>query len=79
MFYSFSFNEDVTHCREGYKDAAAVLSHLENVGALLTEALKISDLTRLEVHAPAAELEKLKKPLGGLKPQFFELVIGFRS
>lgn len=45
MFYSFSFNEDVTHCREGYKDAAAVLSHLENVGALLTEALKISDLT----------------------------------
>ena len=78
MFYGFSFDGDVAHCREGYEDAEAVLSHLDNVGALLQEALEISDLTRLEVHAPAAELEKLKEPLSGLNPQFFELVIGFR-
>ena len=78
MFYAFSFDGDVAHCREGYEDAEAVLSHLDNVGALLQEALKISDLTRLEVHAPAAELQKLKEPLAGLNPQFFEVVIGFR-
>ena len=78
LFYAFSFDGDVAHCREGYEDAAAVLSHLENIGALLDETLKISDITRLEVHAPAAELEKLREPLGGLNPQFFEVVIGFR-
>ncbi|MGA9573553.1 MAG: antibiotic biosynthesis monooxygenase [Lysobacterales bacterium] len=78
MFYAFSFDGDVAHCREGYEDAAALLAHLENVGALLQEALKIADLTRLEVHAPAAELDKLKAPLAGLKPQFFEILGGFR-
>ena len=78
LFYGFSFDGDEAHCREGYTDAAAVLSHLENVGALLDEALKISDITRLEVHAPAAELDKLRQPLGGLNPQFFELAICFR-
>ena len=78
LFYGFSFDGDVAHCREGYADAAAVLHHLDNVGDLLQEALKISEITRLEVHAPAAELEKLREPLGGLNPQFFELELGFR-
>jgi quinol monooxygenase YgiN len=78
LFYGFSFDGDVAHCREGYEDAAALLNHLENVGALLDEALKISDLTRLEVHAPAAELDKLREPLANLNPGFFEVVIGFR-
>lgn len=49
MFYGFSFDGDVAHCREGYASAAGVLAHLENVGALLDEAFKIADLTRLEV------------------------------
>jgi len=78
MFYNFSFDGDVAHCREGYTDAAALLSHLENVGALLDEALKIADLSRLEVHAPAAEIDKLRGPLGGLNPQYFEILDGFR-
>lgn len=78
MFYAFSFDGDVAHCREGYADAAALLSHLENVDALLQETLKIADLTRLEVHAPAAEQDKLRGPLAGLNPQFFEILDGFR-
>jgi hypothetical protein len=41
------------------------------VGPLLTEALKIADLIRLEVHGPAAELDKLKEPLAHLKPGWF--------
>lgn len=76
MYYGFSFDGDTARCREGYDDAAGVLAHLENVGALLQQALKISDITRLEIHGPAAEIDKLREPLGGLKPQFFALEPG---
>ena len=78
LYYGFSFDGDQAHCREGYAHADAALAHLENVGALLQEALKISDLTRLEIHGPAEELGKLRGPLADLKPQFFTLEFGFR-
>jgi len=78
MFYGFSFNGNEAHCREGYEDAEALLSHLDNVGALLDEALKIADLTRLEVHGPESEMAKLRQPLAGLNPQYFTLEYGFR-
>jgi hypothetical protein len=68
----------LVHCREGYQDADGVLTHLQNVGALLVEALKISELTRLEIHGPKEELAKLREPLAHLKPQFFVLEYGFR-
>ena len=76
VHYAFSFDGDVAHCREGYDDAAAMLAHLDNVGALLAEALKIADITRLEIHAPASEVEKLRAPLAGLNPQWFVLEPG---
>lgn len=76
VHYAFSFDGDTAHCREGYDDAAALLAHLDNVGALLKETLKIADLARLEVHAPAAEIEKLRGPMAALKPQFFVLEPG---
>jgi quinol monooxygenase YgiN len=78
LYYGFSFDGDLAHCREGYEDAEGMLTHLESVGSLLAEALKISALTRLEVHGPKEELEKLRKPLDDLKPQFFILEYGFR-
>ena len=78
LYYGFTFDGDTAHCREGYKDAEALLAHLENVGPLLQEALKISDISRLEVHGPESELEKLREPLAGLSPQFFALEYGFR-
>ncbi len=56
----------------------ASLLNLENVGAILEEALKISDLTRLEIHGPEEELAKLRDPLANLKPEFFTLEYGFR-
>ena len=76
VHYAFSYNGSVAHCREGYDDAAAVLAHLDNVGALLGEALKIASIIRLEVHGPASELAKLKTPMAGLNPQWFELAEG---
>jgi quinol monooxygenase YgiN len=71
LFYGFSINGDEIFCREGYTDAEGVLAHLENIGALLAEMLTMSDLIRVEVHGPAAELEKLKKPLAHLNPAWF--------
>jgi hypothetical protein len=71
LFYDFTVNGDEVFCREGYAGGEAALAHLENVGALLSEAFKIADLTRLEVHGPAAELDKLRGPLAHLKPAWF--------
>ena len=79
LYYGFSFFEDQAHCREGYADAEGALTHLENIGPILNEALKIADLTRLEIHGPEEELAKLRGPLSNLKPQFFTLEFGFRK
>lgn len=73
LFYDFTMNGDELFCREAYENAEGLLAHLDNVGALLAEAMKMADLTRIEVHGPVAELEKLKKPLAHLKPAFFAL------
>lgn len=71
LFYEFSVNGDEVFCREGYVGAEGLLAHLDNVGALLAEAFKIADLTRLEVHGPAEELDKLRGPLAHLSPAWF--------
>jgi quinol monooxygenase YgiN len=79
LYYGVSFNGNLAHCREGYADAEALLAHLENVGPLLQEALHLAELTRLEIHGPASEVEKLRAPLAGFNPTFFTLEYGFRS
>lgn len=79
LYYGFSFDRDQAHCREGYADADGLLSHLESVGPLLQEALQLAEITRLEIHGPAAELDKLRGPLAELNPQFFTLECGFRK
>ncbi len=78
LYYGFSFDGHVAHCREGYVNAEGLLAHIENVGALLEEASKISEITRLEVHGPESELGKLREPLAAINPQFFTLEFGFR-
>ena len=78
LYYEFTINGDEIFCREGYVGAEGVLAHLDNVGALLGAALAIADLTRLEFHGPAAELEKLKGPLAHLKPAWFVLECGVK-
>ena len=71
LFYAFTVNGDEVFCREGYDGGEGILAHLENVGPLLAEALKISDLLRLEIHGPAEEIEKLKEPLAHLNVSWF--------
>ncbi|NNC90594.1 MAG: hypothetical protein HKN82_19225 [Akkermansiaceae bacterium] len=76
LWYEFTTHGDELFCREGYKDAAAALAHLENVGEMLQQLLTITDLTRLELHGPAAELEELKEPLKDLNPTWFAYECG---
>lgn len=79
LYYGFSFLGDRAHCREGYADAEGVLAHLQNVGDLLMQALKIADITQLEIHGPESELGKLREPLAALNPSYFTLELGFRN
>lgn len=78
LFYGFTFLDNRAHCREGYEDAEGLLAHIQNVGSLLEEAAKISDIERLEIHGPEQELAKLRAPLSELNPDFFTLEYGFR-
>ena len=78
VFYGFSFDGQTAHCREGYRDAQGILTHLENVDGLLKEALGIAELARLEVHGPADQIDALREPLAGLDPSLFVMETGFR-
>jgi len=78
LYYGFSFDGDQMHCREGYRDAEGALAHVQNIGPLLQELLKIAEFVRLEVHGPEAELAKLRGPFADFRPQYFILEYGFR-
>jgi hypothetical protein len=71
LFYDFTINGEEVFCRELYTGATGALAHLENVGPQLQAALKIADIVRLELHGPAAELDKLRAPLANLQPTWF--------
>lgn len=73
LFYGFTVDGDEILCREGYESAEGLLTHLENVAAPLSQMLKVADLTRIEVHGPAEQLEKLKAPMAHLNPAWFTL------
>lgn len=79
LYYGFSYKGNIVHCREGYRSAEGLLFHINNVGDLIEKAMGISETIRLEVHGPAAELEKLKGPLAELPIEYYELRLGFRN
>jgi hypothetical protein len=66
------------HCREAYDGAEGLLAHITHIGTLLNEVLKIAQITPLEVHGTAEELEKLAEPLSSLAPTYFTLEYGIR-
>jgi len=78
LYYEFTVNGDEIFCREAYVGAAGALAHLAGVGGLLAEAMKIADLSRLEIHGPAAELDQMRGPLAHLNPAWFILEAGVR-
>jgi quinol monooxygenase YgiN len=76
-YYGFAYDGDLAFCREGYRNAGAALTHVEHVGAMIQEALQISNLERLEVVGSETELAHLRGPMAALNPVFFVLDVGF--
>ena len=76
LYYDFTLQGDTVHCREAYAGAEGVAEHLDNVGTLLEEMLRHSELVRLEIHGPAAELDKLRPRCGPLNPAWFVFQCG---
>lgn len=79
LYYGFSFDGDLAHCREGFENADALLAHIENLRPILHEMGEVSQLLRIEVHGPESELAKLRTPLSGMHPQWFVLEYGYRK
>lgn len=76
LYYDFTVNGDVVFCREAYSQAEGLLKHVENVGPVLAEFLKIAQVVRVEVHGAGSELDKLRGPLAHLKPEWFVFECG---
>jgi hypothetical protein len=79
LFYDFTVCGATVFCREAYVGGEGALKHLENVGDLLGEALKIAELVRLEVHGDAVELDKMREALKDLPVQWFILEAGLEK
>jgi len=81
LFYGFSYADGEAYCREGYKDADSLVSHLDNVSDLLQKLESISELARLEVHGPQDEIAKLREwpSIKKLNPKYYLLEGGFRN
>ncbi len=74
--YDFTINDHQVFCRESYAGAEGALAHLANVQEILAEMLALSELVRLEIHGPAAELDPLRGPLAALNPAWFTYECG---
>jgi quinol monooxygenase YgiN len=71
LYYNFCFKGNVLTCREAYRDAAAVLAHIENCGEALGKFSQVAELFRIELLGPAEELDKLREPLAGMNPEYY--------
>merc|ERR1711907_856728 len=80
IYYGWSKSDDKLFCREAYVDAAAVIKHLENVGALvgkLTESA--AKLEKIELHGTAAELDKCKGMMDAFGTTYWTIDSGFQN
>ena len=65
---------DKAYVREGYKDGAAALFHLKNMGHMIPKLFEVADID-VQVHGPAKEIEPLKAILEDA--DFYEAISGF--
>jgi hypothetical protein len=68
--YDWFFNEDHTQCviRETYRDSAAALEHIANLGPTLGAIFGVSDLA-LEVYG--SPTDELRAAIAGLAPGIY--------
>ena len=79
LYCNFTLHDHELFCREGYVGAEGALAHIENVGPELDKLLELVEISRIEMHGPAAELEKLKEPFAALNPTWWEYQVGISS
>ena len=65
---------DRAFVREAYKDGAAALFHLKNMGHMIPKLFEVADIN-VQVHGPAEEIEPLKAVLEDA--DFYEAISGF--
>ena len=65
---------DKAYVREAYKDGAAALFHLKNMGHMIPKLFEVADIN-VQVHGPAEEIEPLKAVLEDA--EFYEAISGF--
>ena len=76
---AYSFDKDTTATsREDYENAEAVIRHMELGRHIYESTTGLVDITRVEVHGPAAELEKLDALFSDLSPRFYVTEFAFR-
>lgn len=76
LYYDFTLKGDEVFCREAYLGVEGMLAHVENVGPVLAEFLKVADVLRVEVHCASDHIDQLKGPLAGLNPEWFVFECG---
>lgn len=76
---AYSFDGDIAATsREDYENADAVMRHME-VGQHIYERTRaLVEVTGVEIHGPAAELDKLRDLFGDLSPRLYVTEFGFR-
>jgi len=70
-YYGFCLYGAKAICREGYDCAEGFLEHLRNVDGPLKAAMEVADVTRVEVHGPVIEVDKLREPLSSFPAVFW--------
>ncbi|WP_298855590.1 antibiotic biosynthesis monooxygenase [uncultured Ruegeria sp.] len=76
---AYSFGADGTVVsREDYDSADAVIRHMELGSHIFESTQSLVNITGVELHGPAAEVEKLRDLFSGLSPRYFETEFGFR-
>jgi len=76
---AYSFDGDAKAVsREDYESAAAVKRHMEVGGHIYESTRELVDVTGVEIHGPAAELDQLRDLFADLSPRFYVTEFGFR-
>ena len=65
---------DKAFVREAYKDGAAAVNHLNNMGHMIPKLFEVADID-VQVHGPAEQIKPLKAVLEDA--DFYEAISGF--
>jgi len=82
IYYGWSGSKENNKlfCREAYVDAAGVIAHLDNVGALVGKLLEsAATLDKIELHGPAAEIDKCKGKMDAFGTTYWTIDSGFQN